>query len=371
MVKGVETFLYARLFLYQDFKVWFARLICRVGLEELLDRDVFEGGSPQNQRDIWDGSVLRNFLGRDGQPFVGKAGGGHYVFMLGWDGFNPLGNRESGKKVSSGAIYIVCLNLPFSARYERENIFLVGIIPGPNEPSREQINHFMGPVIDDFVEFWNPGYHLESTPCHPHGRSVEGALVPLASDLLALRQVAGLSSHSSTFFCSFCWLELENINDLQIDQWVKREAHEHRRIALRWLGASSEEERTSLFEQHGIRHSELLRLPYWNPVEFLAIDSMHAFFLGNFKRHCRNIWGFDIAFTDGDGTEQLSRECDMPSDEAMQRGEVTLRTKARERLLALTVPVLFHLCSRHDCIPAERFWKRKKKLTAELCAMVS
>ncbi len=93
---------------------------------------------------------------------------------------------------------MICLNLPISLRYVRENIYLVGIIPGPNEPSREQINHFIAPVVDDFVEFWDPGYYLDSTPRYPDGRSVQGAIVPLLSDLRALRQVAGLSSHSST-----------------------------------------------------------------------------------------------------------------------------------------------------------------------------
>ncbi len=123
-------------------------------MEELLDRDVFKAGSPETQRDIWDGSILRNFLGPDGKPFITKSGGGRYVFMFCWDGFNPLGNRQSGKKVSVGAIYMICLNLPITHRYQQENVYLVGIIPGPNEPSKEQINHLVAPVIDDFVEFW-------------------------------------------------------------------------------------------------------------------------------------------------------------------------------------------------------------------------
>ena len=33
-----------------------------------------------------------------------------------------------------GAIYLCILNLPQSERYKRENMLLVGIIPGPHEP---------------------------------------------------------------------------------------------------------------------------------------------------------------------------------------------------------------------------------------------
>lgn len=361
VLKGVQTMLYSRLFLYQDFKHWFARFICRLGMEELLDRDVFAGGSPENQRDIWDGSVLRNFKGADGMPFVRREGGGRYVFMFSWDGLNPLGNREGGKKVSVGAIYMICLNLPAHLRYNRENVYLVGLIPGPNEPSREQLNNFIAPVIDDFVEFWSPGYYVESTPCHPKGRTVQGAIVPVVSDVLALKQVAGLSTHSSNNFCSFCWLQLEDIDDVHPENWIKRDPLEHRRLANLWLCAQSDDDREVLFDQHGIRHSELLRLPYWNPVDFLTIDSMHAFLLGNFKRQCRNTWGFDIAFADDDGSVKAADYGNLPSKELMERGEHILRTSTQKRLFDLNLPVLRHLCLKYDCIPVERYWKKKKK----------
>ncbi len=98
---------------------------------------------------------------------------------------------------------------------------------------------------------------------------------------------------------------------------------------------------------------------------------MHAFFLGNFKRHCRNIWGFDISFTDDDGSTRLPDQCDEPDKEAMDSGELILRLSNPKKLFTLTVPVLFHLCSRYDCVPAERFWKRKKRLVGELLSMVS
>ncbi len=189
-------------------------------MEDLLDRDVFADGSLECQKDIWDGTVLRNLVGPDGRPFITgrtEPSEGRYVFSLCWDGLNPLGNKEAGKKVSVGAIYLCCLNLPVEQRYERENLFLVGIIPGPNEPSREQLNHLVEPLIDDFVEFWEPGFFFESTPQYPNGRSALGAIVPVICDLPATRQICGFSSHSAKFICSYCWLKKDDINDVNVD----------------------------------------------------------------------------------------------------------------------------------------------------------
>jgi hypothetical protein len=56
------------------------------------------------------------------------------------DGFNSYGNHQAGKHVSITFIILVCLTLPVSLCYWPENIFLVGIAPGPKEPSLEEIN---------------------------------------------------------------------------------------------------------------------------------------------------------------------------------------------------------------------------------------
>lgn len=372
-VKGVEIKSYARLFFYQTFQDWLARFLCRPGMEDLVDRDVLADGSLDFQNDIWDGSVLRNLKDSDGNPFIVKGGNkglatARYVFAFCWDGFNPLGNREAGKKISSCAMYMICLNLPIDERYKRENIYLVAIIPGPNEPSREQINHFAAPLIDDFQEFWRPGYFLERTANHPLGRSVMGAIVPLVADLLAIRQIAGYASHSSLYICSFCWTTMDFMDDLS-QPLVKRCPKEHRRLAAQWDKAVNEEDRAALFEKYGIRHSEFLRLPYWNPVEFLAIDSMHAFLLGNLKRHCRGIWGFDVSLVDGDG-DRRPVEPPLPPQGLMEKGEGRLRISKKSGLFKLSKPVLFHLCSRYNCLPVERHWRKKKGFVRELCKMV-
>lgn len=50
--------------------------------------------------------------------------------MLNLDFFQPYKHVQ----YSLGAIYMTVLNLPRSDRNKIENVILVGLIPGPNEP---------------------------------------------------------------------------------------------------------------------------------------------------------------------------------------------------------------------------------------------
>ncbi len=49
---------------------------------------------------------------------------------------------------SVGAIYLVSLNLPREDHFKGENMILVGLIPGPKEPSLN-INVFLDPLVDE------------------------------------------------------------------------------------------------------------------------------------------------------------------------------------------------------------------------------
>ena len=52
--------------------------------------------------------------------------------MLNLDWFQPIKDSV----YSAGVIYLSFLNLPRQERNKEENIAVVGIIPGPQEPSR-------------------------------------------------------------------------------------------------------------------------------------------------------------------------------------------------------------------------------------------
>ncbi|KIK14286.1 hypothetical protein PISMIDRAFT_66318, partial [Pisolithus microcarpus 441] len=123
------------------------------------------------------------------------------------------------------------------------------------------INHFLRPLVDDLLDFWKEGVRFSQTHLHPTGRLVRAALIPLVCDVPAARQTGGFA------------------------------AHMHRRHATTWKNAKTLAEKHEITKNFGVRYSELLRLPYWDPISFTIIESMHAFFLHILPEHIHRAWG--------------------------------------------------------------------------------
>ncbi|KAE9384264.1 hypothetical protein BT96DRAFT_777084, partial [Gymnopus androsaceus JB14] len=71
--------------------------------------------------------------------------------------------------------------------------------------------------------------------------------------------------------------------------WGLKDPAELRKQAETYRDAGSQKERQTLFEAHGVRWSELWRLPYWNPTRMLVVDSMHCILEGLVHYHCRHV----------------------------------------------------------------------------------
>lgn len=286
-----------RLFVYQKLVCWLGGLLCRPEIEALLDASQASAMTPNRGpiEDILQSEEIRNFLGPDGFPFLRVCGSeGRYLFSLFVDWFNPYGNRHGGASYSAGVIFMVCLNLPPALRYKRENMYLVGVIPGPKSPSLQQVNHFIEPLAADLRDLWFKGARFTRTALRREGRTALCAMVLLVCDLGAGRKVSGHASHSSTFFCSFCRLTKDRINDLDVASWPRRDSHTFRILAEAWRSCVDVKGRDAHFKKWGVRYSPLLILPYWQPTRYVVVDTMHNLFLGIFQRHCRRIFGMNI-----------------------------------------------------------------------------
>ena len=119
--------------------------------------------------------------------------------------------------------------------------------------------------------------------------------------MLAARQAGGFASPTATYFCTCCNLKIQDIENIEIHSWPKRDVVKHIKSAMQWRDAESPDEQIAIFKDCGIRWSPLLQLPYWNPILFTAIEPMHVFDAGLFQTHCRQVWGIDTSNPGGDG----------------------------------------------------------------------
>jgi Transposase family tnp2 len=295
-MNNVEIQVPIKRFVYFDFKDWVAGLLSRPSFEEHMDAAwdaMAQETSSGEMHDIFDGSVLKDFQGPDGKHFRFGGEEGRYVFSLCVDFFNPLGNKQAGKKYSMGIISLVCLNLPPDMRYKPENMFMAGVVPGPKEPPLTTLNHYLTPLVDDFLEFWKPGVYFSRTRKYSLGRLVRCALVAVVCDLLGARKVAGFASCTHEHFCAICHCtrSAHGYGNTDYSSWRYRTQYECKMFADRYNNASDEKTRQGIFDAAGLRWSELLRLPYFDLARYVVVDAMHNLFLGLIKEHFQGILG--------------------------------------------------------------------------------
>ncbi|KIJ50240.1 hypothetical protein M422DRAFT_44405 [Sphaerobolus stellatus SS14] len=242
-----------RPFPFHDPKEFITSLVCRPGLEKVLDDywKRFNQEGVSELKDLGDGSIIKGLLDIDMITRFAQVTSevGHLVFALCVDWFNPYTLRIRWPSVTAGIISLACLNLPGDLRYLPENIFPLGVIP-----------------------------------------------VPVIADYPATRKALGvkISARSDTNFCTFCDVPRTEISewlDVHPSLYPRRTAQEHRQMAFEWRDAVSQTAQVNAFKKNGIRYIELLRLPYWDPTCFTVVDPMHNLFLGLIQTHFRGFLG--------------------------------------------------------------------------------
>ncbi len=301
-----ETLSYKPLktFVYHHFHDYLAGLLSRKDIEELMDKSCDDLNSsikrgqppPEYVTDVFEAEFLRTFEGpTEGKLFVDRPNNeGRYAFALSLDFFRTEGMKITGASTSSGLISAACLNLPLSIRYQPENMYVAGIIPGPKEPHDDELNHYIRPIIDDFLVSWERGVRYSRTACHPAGRDTRSAVALCVCDLPGARKISQTAGHSSNHYCSVChcWgIGTVGRSDFDHPDWGTKDASEQREKAERYRSASTAAEQNVRYKQHGIRWSQLWRLPYWDPARMLVVDSMHCLLEGDAHFHFRHVLG--------------------------------------------------------------------------------
>ncbi|KAF8588217.1 hypothetical protein K439DRAFT_1645589 [Ramaria rubella] len=165
-------------------------------------------------------------------------------------------------------------------------MYLVGIIPGPNKPPPDQLNHFLAPLIKDLLLFWKPSVRISRTADYPQGRVIHATLIPVVSNLPVAQKVGGSAGVMVTRFCALCLCKRHTYHGVNPSKWSTRSWEKWKAQVKAWKEAISVHHWNTLFKKYGVRWMPLLDLPYWDLSQFVVVDSMHNLFLRLFKNHC-------------------------------------------------------------------------------------
>lgn len=287
-------------FVVYDFHDYLASLLAQKDLENLMDQccdDLMASIRQSNVQsdylsDVFEAEFVRAFDGPTADKlFIDRPGNdGRYLFAFNIDFFNPEGTTNRGAAASSGIIAACCLNLPLDIRYKPENMYLAGVIPGPKEPHLTELNHYMRPVVDQLSVSWERGVRFTRTANHPEGRDTCSAVAVAVCDLPAARKLNQSASHSSHFYCSRCnCFHRSTLGRTDFEAWCPQDRTTLRAHAEAWKNAATRKEQDNLFAAHGVRWTELWRLPYWDPPRMLVVDSMHCLLEGLAQYHFRDV----------------------------------------------------------------------------------
>ncbi|ETW82454.1 hypothetical protein HETIRDRAFT_426132 [Heterobasidion irregulare TC 32-1] len=136
------------------------------------------------------------------------------LFSINIDWFSPT---KRSRAYSTGAIYVTILNNPRSKHFLPQETILYCVIPGPQEPTLEQLNHITEPLVEELWALY------EGVTMRIHGEPdnqqfpVNSMLYINTSDIPASRKITGLQAFSM------------------------RDKRRFRKYAYRWRDASTEE----------------------------------------------------------------------------------------------------------------------------------
>lgn len=275
---------------YMPIKKSIARLVKKVGFVESCERWRYRPTSESGSSyltDVYDGQVWKHFNSATHFNFLTSP---HcYLLTMNVDWFQPFERSV----YSVGAIYLTVQNLPRDKRYKPDNIIVVGIIPGPKEPSLT-MNSYLTPLVLELQEAWSEGF-VVTTP-HNIPITVKLALTCVSCDIPASRKVSGFLGHNAALGCIKCLKKFTvefgkrtDYSGCDRENWPIRSKDQHRQDVSKVLSEVTKTGKAAAESRYGVRYSVLLALPYFDPVHFTVIDVMHNIYLGTGK-HMLELW---------------------------------------------------------------------------------
>lgn len=239
--------------------------------------------------DIYDGKIWSDFIGDKYNNFLQSSG--NLVLSLNFDFFQPFTRTQ----YTIGALYLVILNLPREERYKIENVILVGIIPGPKEPSLT-INAYLAPLVLELQDAYKGLIITTSVDSVERRVCIRAVIGCVTCDIPASRKLCGFLSHGANMGCNKCTKAFPSIGPgsrnyagFDRENWIMRSVENHKEHCKELFTATNKAELHNLESKYGIRFSLLMQLPLFDPIRFTVIDPMHNLLLGTAK-HVFSVW---------------------------------------------------------------------------------
>ncbi|OAD65760.1 hypothetical protein PHYBLDRAFT_102113, partial [Phycomyces blakesleeanus NRRL 1555(-)] len=180
-------------------------------------------------------------------------------------------------------------NLSRSVRFKKENVILVGLMPGLKEAKKSEINLYLRPLVDELEKLYK-GVRVQTYQC-PNSTTIHAALFMVACDIPAAQKVCGFMSNTSTNACHKCnhqfsrlaGTSLVDYSGFDFSKWLLRTKNDNCKDAEVWRNATTEAERHHFEVENDVCWSELHCLQYFDVVRCMLIDPMHNLFLGTAK----------------------------------------------------------------------------------------
>ena len=144
-----------KVYCYKKLKDSLFNLLNRPGMWQLCQHWKSRIVPPNSLADVYDGKVWKSFKGKDGSLFF-KTASYNIGLMLNCDWFPPFDRTQ----YSVGVMYAVVLNLPRAIHFKPENLLIIGIIPGPDEPNLV-MNSYLKPMTDEHFDLWEEVIHMQ------------------------------------------------------------------------------------------------------------------------------------------------------------------------------------------------------------------
>ncbi|TFK48392.1 hypothetical protein OE88DRAFT_1704182, partial [Heliocybe sulcata] len=168
-------------------------------LESMCEGWMNHTHEPGKYSNMMDGEVPRTIKDAKGNPFFSSGSLEEPSELclpvtcgMDWCVYNQ-NKKGYGPSHSAGIISFCLASLPPELRYTR-NLMVPVVMPGPSEPSADEMQHYLKFVVDDLIKLYDDGIHIK-TANYPEGRLVRLFLIAIVCDHLAMCKACGFGDH--------------------------------------------------------------------------------------------------------------------------------------------------------------------------------